>query len=412
MSDVDLLQNSEEAVDQREEEAAREEREAFARHLAAAPLADTASKPHSDVEVPLKDISAIVNMRSSLPSIETLALNIKEHGLINPLTVQETGDDERPYRLIAGQRRLAALRKLDPAGEMIVRCEVIDGLDSAEVLDLQLAENSYDPPEPIDYARAVRRLMAERPDWSASDIARRHGVKPDWVQRHLRLLDLPEAVLSKLQSGDLTFTVADLIRRGLRRGEIDETDAAEAAELAAEGDLSTDDVRELTGHEMRTVDGNVVGEGGYVPEAPEGYDEISRELDQARWDARRGESVQTADDDWGDEVEDDWGDGGAGAGTGPSPRSAYSDAANTTGRATVGSGPIGEVQPETLERYLLGRLLRDAGRDRLEEFGLVREGVWPHVFSLSDEQVLAELHRLSLSMLADDDAPPAELFAR
>ena len=46
-------------------------------------------------------------------NIDTLAASIKEIGLINPITVRyESGDNEFPYTIIAGRRRLEAVKTL------------------------------------------------------------------------------------------------------------------------------------------------------------------------------------------------------------------------------------------------------------------------------------------------------------
>jgi ParB/RepB/Spo0J family partition protein len=52
------------------------------------------------------------NSRSKLKKIDELAESIKEHGLLEPLVVVNGGKGEQKYRLKAGYRRAAALKKL------------------------------------------------------------------------------------------------------------------------------------------------------------------------------------------------------------------------------------------------------------------------------------------------------------
>ncbi len=52
------------------------------------------------------------NSRTSLDGIDELAENIKEHGLLQGLIVSNGGTGDKPYRLVAGFRRAAALKSL------------------------------------------------------------------------------------------------------------------------------------------------------------------------------------------------------------------------------------------------------------------------------------------------------------
>lgn len=76
-------------------------------------------------------------------NIDTLAASIKEIGLINPITVRyESGDNEFPYTIIAGRRRLEAVKIL--------------GLKEIEAV--VYAENELIPDEEIALAENVNRL--------------------------------------------------------------------------------------------------------------------------------------------------------------------------------------------------------------------------------------------------------------
>ena len=41
-----------------------------------------------------------------------------------------------------------------------------------------------------------------------------------WTHKALRLLELPEAILARVERGDLSFTAADFVRRGIARGDV------------------------------------------------------------------------------------------------------------------------------------------------------------------------------------------------
>src|SRR3954452_10060857 len=110
MAQVDQLQEAQEQVAQLREETERREREVRAADLRRAPLADTAARTHRTITAPLAHVSTMVNMRvGPLPERHELAVSIKETALLPPPLVRATDDAERPYELLAGRRRYAAM---------------------------------------------------------------------------------------------------------------------------------------------------------------------------------------------------------------------------------------------------------------------------------------------------------------
>src|SRR3954451_14859634 len=145
---VDTLQEAEEQVAQRREEEARKAREALGEDLRRAPVADTASKAHRPITARLEQVRVMSNMRTgALEDLHELAVSIRETGLLSPPLVRETGDEEQPYELLAGQRRYAALRLIDQAyGEdSYWRFTVVDGISRREALSMQLPRTSTRP---------------------------------------------------------------------------------------------------------------------------------------------------------------------------------------------------------------------------------------------------------------------------
>src|SRR3954471_14066477 len=113
---VDKLQEAAEAVAQMREQEARQARAALGEDLRRAPVADTAAKAHRPITARLDQVRVMTNMRTgALEDLHELALSSRGPGLLHPPLVRETGDDETPYELLAGQRRYAALRLLDQA---------------------------------------------------------------------------------------------------------------------------------------------------------------------------------------------------------------------------------------------------------------------------------------------------------
>ena len=84
------------------------------------------------MEVAVKDIVVIDRIRNDYGDIEELAKDISEHGLICPLAVTQD------LRLIAGERRLRAIRSL---GWDVVEVNVMNVEDEVDVLEREISEN-------------------------------------------------------------------------------------------------------------------------------------------------------------------------------------------------------------------------------------------------------------------------------
>jgi hypothetical protein len=136
---------------------------------------------------------------------------------------------------------------------------------------MQFAENFHQSkPEPVQFARAARLIMAEDPSLTAAEVSRIVGAPMAWTRKALRLLELPEAIVERVERGDLSFTAADFVRRGIARGDVSAEKAEELVEDHANGALS--------GVELKSG-------VGYVPPPPENYAEVSDRLDAARREA-------------------------------------------------------------------------------------------------------------------------------
>ena len=64
------------------------------------------------------------------------------------------------------------------------------------------------------------------------------GAPAAWTRKALRLLELPEAIVERVDRGELSFTSADLVRRGIARGDLSADEAQELVEQHADGALS------------------------------------------------------------------------------------------------------------------------------------------------------------------------------
>jgi ParB family chromosome partitioning protein len=130
-------------------------------------------------------------------ALADLAASIREHGVLQPVLVNETVDG---YVLVAGERRV---RAAEMAGLDRVPA-VVRSFAEREQLALALVENMQraDLP-PLDEARAFRRLVAEF-GLTQEEVAARVGRSRSAIANTMRLLELPAAVQEALAAGTIS----------------------------------------------------------------------------------------------------------------------------------------------------------------------------------------------------------------
>ena len=132
-----------------------------------------------------------------------LARSIEEHGLINPLVVRKR--DDGGYELIAGERRLRAIRdvlKREVAPVRLMRAE------DAAMRELALVENlQRDDLNPMEEAAAYHELRREL-GLTHDAIAERLKVSRPKITNTMRLLELPEEVKGLVADGSLSAGTA------------------------------------------------------------------------------------------------------------------------------------------------------------------------------------------------------------
>lgn len=127
-----------------------------------------------------------------------LADSIKEHGVINPIIVNRSGDGR--YMIIAGERRFRATKI---AGMRTIPA-IIKNFDERKIQEISLIENlQREDLNPIEAATAMRQLMD---DYSLTQetLASRIGKSRAAVANTLRLLSLPAEVKMLVSSNRLS----------------------------------------------------------------------------------------------------------------------------------------------------------------------------------------------------------------
>ena len=147
------------------------------------------------------------NVRTAPPEAAALAelkASLAAHGLLASLVVRPIESVRPRYAVVAGGRRLAALKALAAEGAIPVNHPVpcrVDGSDTPPG-ELSLAENVVRVAmHPADQAQAFGRLAAGGA--SVAAIAARFGVSERVVAQRLRLGNAAPALLDAYRAGDL-----------------------------------------------------------------------------------------------------------------------------------------------------------------------------------------------------------------
>jgi ParB family transcriptional regulator, chromosome partitioning protein len=121
-------------------------------------------------------------------ALQGLADSIRQHGMLNPITVRPIGEDS--YRIVTGERRWRAAKI---AGLAQVPC-IVKQISADELLTEQLIENlQREDLAPLDKARAIDHVKSTL-NQTNREIARRLGLSERTVGYLLDLLALPEDI--------------------------------------------------------------------------------------------------------------------------------------------------------------------------------------------------------------------------
>ena len=130
--------------------------------------------------------------------LEALAESIRQHGIIQPLTVRETG--EGYYQIIAGERRWRAARMAELSEVPAIVVEA----DNKKAMELALIENlQRQDLNSVEEALGYQSLINEF-GLTQEEAAARVGKSRPAVANALRLLSLDEKVLEMLRTGAIT----------------------------------------------------------------------------------------------------------------------------------------------------------------------------------------------------------------
>lgn len=140
------------------------------------------------------------------PELDELADSMARIGLIQPIVVVATANG---YRLVAGNRRLAAARRL---GWSMIAAVIAD-LDEAGQVDGLVAENLHRLNLGAMEEAAMMAEIIDRDKLTHEVMAERMGKSRVWVTKRLSLLDLDNGTVSAVITGELSPSHALELRR-------------------------------------------------------------------------------------------------------------------------------------------------------------------------------------------------------
>ena len=140
-------------------------------------------------------------------NLEDLTNSIKERGIIQPIIVRKSNDNETKYEIIAGERRWLAAQR---AGfhEVPVVITVADDLKS---LEFAIVENvQRNDLNPLEEAQGYKRLIEDF-SYDQEKVSKFIGKSRSYITNSLRLLSLPPDVLSLIENQKLTVGHAKIL---------------------------------------------------------------------------------------------------------------------------------------------------------------------------------------------------------
>ncbi|WP_246481736.1 ParB/RepB/Spo0J family partition protein [Natronogracilivirga saccharolytica] len=150
------------------------------------PVSDIRPNPHQ----PREDFDEI--------KLQELSDSIRQHGLIQPVTVRAISEDK--FELISGERRLRATKM---AGITTIPAYIRE-VDDDDIIAFALIENvQREQLNPIEVALGYKRLLEEC-DFTQDQVAKKLGKNRSTVTNMLRLLNLRPTIQSALKTNKIS----------------------------------------------------------------------------------------------------------------------------------------------------------------------------------------------------------------
>ena len=133
-------------------------------------------------------------------SLDELKNSIKERGIIQPLIVRRSDDQDNKYELIAGERRwqAAQLAGLHEVPVIIIEADNLKSLEFAIIENVQRKDLN-----PIEEAESYKNLI-ENFGYDQEKVSQFIGKSRSHISNSLRLLTLPEKIIDMIRNEKIT----------------------------------------------------------------------------------------------------------------------------------------------------------------------------------------------------------------
>ena len=195
------------------------------------------SKENQRNKIPIADLQRSKYQPRTLfdkEKLSELSQSIKENGVIQPIAVRPNKYDPGKYEIVAGERRWLAAQK---AGLNEVPVMVLN-IDDQKSLEIAIVENvQRQDLNIIEEAKGYQRLIKEF-GYGHEKISKFMSKSRSHISNTLRLLTLPQDILSMIEEGQLTA--------GQARPLIGLPNASDIAENIVKKKISAREVEALT----------------------------------------------------------------------------------------------------------------------------------------------------------------------
>ena len=140
-------------------------------------------------------------------NLEDLTNSIKERGIIQPIIVRKSNNENSKFEIIAGERRWLAAQR---AGIHTVPVVITD-VDDLKSLEFAIVENvQRHDLNPLEEAQGYKRLIDEF-SYDQEKVSKFIGKSRSYITNSLRILTLPEDVIKLIESKKLSTGHAKIL---------------------------------------------------------------------------------------------------------------------------------------------------------------------------------------------------------
>ena len=133
-------------------------------------------------------------------SLSELTNSIKERGILQPIIVRRSGENQSKFEIIAGERRWLAAQKagLHDVPVVITEADDLNSLEFAIIENVQRHDLN-----PLEEAQGYKRLIDEF-SYDQEKVSKFIGKSRSYITNSLRLLSLPIEVIKLIETQKLT----------------------------------------------------------------------------------------------------------------------------------------------------------------------------------------------------------------